>query len=81
MGGGSIVWYTAYIHIAGVTTTQVWSKLVKRGLSVTRRITLVMKVLYLAVSIWCQKWEERLTEIQQQTFPLTQPSAEEESST
>lgn len=70
-----------YIHIAGVTTTQVWSKLVKRGLSVTRRITLVMKVLYLAVSIWCQKWEERLTEIQQQTCPLTQPSAEEESST
>lgn len=37
------------IHIAGVTTTQVWSKLVKRGFSVTRRITLVMKVLYYAV--------------------------------
>lgn len=34
------------IHIAGVTTTQVWSKSVKRGFNVTRRITLVTKVLY-----------------------------------
>lgn len=46
------------IHIAGVTTTQVWSMSTKRGFSVTRRITLVMKVLYLAVRcriICCQQ--------------------------
>lgn len=71
------------IHIAGVTTTQVWSMSTKRGFSVTRRITLVMKVLYLAVRCrsMCRGVEESRTKIQQQTCPLTQPFAEEESST
>lgn len=72
------------IHIAGTTTIQVWSMLVKRGFSVTRRITLVMKVLNswsdVEAYVTNRSLEESLTKIQQQTSPLTQSFAEAESS-